>query len=461
MSSSAFTPTTTQVTTEVPVNVPVVTAWQSYSPNIYEGANLKNSDFTSRNARYRRVGDSVEIQAMFLGNSNARSGTGQFIVSIPSGLTVDTSKLSDSSRSINGYISTGVGSPLDGTISLAIANGQIGAIDKAVGAISYNNTTLNPTNSEFSLYASIPISEWSSGVTTLADRALEEYAASTSGTWDANATAAQTIYGPEGAPITGTITAGLRNKVVRFQSPILPTDKIFLEIYNFNGNPGWVSHTDVGFGIVQQLAQIYGAQINPVNAGFNTDCIVYFYQYTQPAGNSYGGAGQQWTNGLRWRLRKVSSGAQVGYPISTKNIVGATDGVAPVTGMLGQIVQETTSANGGTNTVANVTNTNVRVLSLPAGTWDVVGYASINNLPTTPVRQILTLTTSSATNGTQTIDRFDYMYPASLTGSFGTSTPQVRLNLATTTTIYLVMYSQGASGSVTVDGAQIRAIRIA
>jgi len=260
------------------------------------------------------------------------------------------------------------------------------------------------------------------------------------------------VNGPDGATMLTTTPAGASESfTITSASSVLSTDSFSIE-FQRGGVGGWFRSTD-------RVDPLRFDGTNFIGAGVyfdGTNIVLIRGKYARGVTSPWSGL-----SGDKWRVRKVQSGAAVGYPVSARNIIGDTSGSVVPTGMLGQIVQETTSANGGTNTVANVTNTNVRVLSLPAGTWDVVGYASINNLPTTPVRQILTLTTSSATNGTQTIDRFDYMYPASLTGSFGTSTPQVRLNLATTTTIYLVMYSQGASGSVTVDGAQIRAIRIA
>lgn len=138
----------------------------------------------------------------------------------------------------------------------------------------------------------------------------------------------------------------------------------------------------------------------------------------------------------------------------------AGDGSAIPAGCVGEVRQETTTANGGTNTVANTTPTAVRVLIVPAGVWDIIGYCSVSALPASPVRQLLSLGTSVA-NGTQAIYRSDTMYPASLTGSLTTYTPIVRFEFSSQSTIYLTMFSQGSSGNTTVDQAQIRAIRIA
>ena len=456
MSSSAFTPTTTQVTTEVPVNVPVVTAWTAYTPATITGYTTSSSLY-----EWRRLGDTIQVRGRFLTASTSATAAS---FTLPSGLTarsvtVQTNGLWTRATTASSQIKTGHLYSTNGSNVINFSSGNFSTSDNPQSTFNGSGWGGSGEVIVFEVWA--VINEWAgSGTTTLADRALEEYA------WNSDETASSNTssfsYGADGVLFPNITAHGTSiNKRVRFTTPILSTDSIILE-YQQSSSGSWRS-ASARFPLVQSGAAGYGIELRNVNS---TDIDVGFRaQGAISNGATYASNGELWslyrTDNWKWRVRKISAGAQVGYPISTKNIVGATDGVAPVTGMLGQIVQETTSANGGTNTVANVTNTNVRVLSLPAGTWDVVGYASINNLPTTPVRQILTLTTSSATNGTQTIDRFDYMYPASLTGSFGTSTPQVRLNLATTTTIYLVMYSQGASGSVTVDGAQIRAIRIA
>ena len=289
----------------------------------------------------------------------------------------------------------------------------------------------------------------------MADRSVEEYSFNTS-TTDTNDTTAFG-YGISGNTFPGTLTTA-KTKRVRFTTPIQPTDILIVE-KKYSGDSYWTpmiteSDSTAGSQVISTFSassEVGFGQLRIVNS---TDVDVVFRRYRTGT--------TDWTTALgSWRVRKVSGGAQVGYPISSANIVGRVDGNAPATGMVGQLLTETTTANGGTNTVTNNTQTNIRVLSLPAGVWDVVGYGSVVTLPTGPIRQILGLSTISATNGTQAIDRLDYPYPATLTGSFGTSTPIVRFNLSSTTTIYLVAYSSGTSGSTTFDGGSIRATRIA
>ena len=392
MSNSAFTPSTTTVTNNVPVNVPVVTAWEAYTPDIFEGSNLKNSDFSSRNGRHRRVGDSVQIEMVLLGNSNARSGTGQFCVSIPSGLTIDTTKLSDSSRSLTGNISIGTGSPLDGVVSISRTSNLIGAIDKVVGTIAYNNTTLNPANAEMSIYATVPIAEWAgSGTTTLATRAVEEYAWN-SNTADGNDTTSF-AYGPSGV-VFGSYTSN-RQKTVRFQSAILPTDSLAIEIL-IPGSTAWQPIQTVNNYasiFVEAGATNYGMRFEPLNS---TDVIIIFGAWRKPSSGTYAAAGAPWSDitTTRWRLRKVSGGAAVGFPVSARNIVGDTSGSVVPTGMLGERIFSQAS---GISVAASNTIRGLGTLSFQAGTWMIFCSSSLT-WSGDPNGSSLILSTTSATS---------------------------------------------------------------
>jgi hypothetical protein len=80
-----------------------------------------------------------------------------------------------------------------------------------------------------------------------------------------------------------------------------------------------------------------------------------------------------------WRVRKVSGGAQVGYPISTRNIVGDTSGTAVPTGMLGEstaiAVATATSVPSGTVAITGLSQT------LSAGTWAIFSDGTVTVVP--------------------------------------------------------------------------------
>lgn len=128
--------------------------------------------------------------------------------------------------------------------------------------------------------------------------------------------------------------------------------------------------------------QSYTPTISPIS-GNSTDIDVAFGQYSIANGATYGAAGFAWNNlaGVNitdWRLRKVSSGAQVGYPVSARNIVGDTSGTVVPTGMLGENYTKT-----GSDTALSTATTSVVSQSLSAGTWlinaGITAVSSANN----------------------------------------------------------------------------------
>jgi microcystin-dependent protein len=172
----------------------------------------------------------------------------------------------------------------------------------------------------------LPIAQWSSNV-TMADRAVEEYVFNTS----TSTTATDTTsfgYGISGAKIQA-ITAGLTRRV-RFTSPILATDTIFVEVstdqikwQNLAG--GWQAINAANISpITYQNGVYYG--IGKLTIQNATDVDVFFGDYASATGATYGAAGAAWTTPGQgyWRCRKISGGASVGFPISARNIVGDT-----------------------------------------------------------------------------------------------------------------------------------------
>jgi hypothetical protein len=388
MSSSAFTPTTTQVTTEVPVNVPVVTKDKLFTPII--GI---SGTFSSQKGEYQRAGNrmNARVQLSFATVSAINS---PYTLTLPDSLTYDGSNIPVSDEPIVGTFSLWDASAsyieFMGTVHVNSSNSLK---FKAHGQTAFNNSSTPVTiaaNDILEIQFSIPIAEWAgSGTTTLADRALEEYASNSGGQGTAAATsytnASFVVYGSNGSliPSVGSTTPDAATEyIVRFQSQILPTDTIILELNRFGS---WLPIASglAGTGAVmyqRQASAYYGIGFNQIN-GSTTDCLVQFGNYgARPPGpgGSFAGLGETWStySSVRWRLRKVSSGSQVGYPISTKNIVGATDGVAPVTGMLGETLSiiSTGTLQIPTSSAGDITGMS---LSLPPGVWRLTLKASV------------------------------------------------------------------------------------
>ena len=77
-------------------SVPVVTAWQSYTPSLAtaDGAAITNGVVTGK---YRRVGDTMEfsISVSFPNGPSGSPSVEQWLVTVPSGLQLDTSRISN------------------------------------------------------------------------------------------------------------------------------------------------------------------------------------------------------------------------------------------------------------------------------------------------------------------------------------------------------------------------------
>jgi hypothetical protein len=218
-----------------------------------------------------------------------------------------------------------------------------------------------------------------------------EYAASTTGTWDADAAAANTIYGPSGAPISGALTL-YRFKVVRFQTPIQTGDKIEVElsddgVYWFPANGATYKNKAVLPSMNSGGYAWSGVNVKKT-AGNSTDVTVTFGQFVNIA-NDDSPTGD-WGEGGYWRVRKTSAGAAVGFGIvnpgvsaglvSANGLPGRTDGVAVGAGYVGEEAELAT----GVATCNGVSDTLVVTKTLDVGTWLVIAStnAAVSNAQT-------------------------------------------------------------------------------
>lgn len=399
MSNSAFTPTQIEVTNEVPVNVPVVTAWEAYTPTLTSSGGgsvtLNATGKVDPYGRWRRVGDSIEIELGFEnGSGGAASGTaGNILLSIPSGITIDSTKIKLLSGFItplgHGSVSSGSGYSNGQSASYLSSSNRI-ALIKGATATFYQVSDVIASFC-IGIKITLPVAEWAgSGTTTLATRAVEEYAWSTDATTTAGNTQTDNgLYGNGPAGIRfysfASTTANSRTtKRVRFQSPILATDTVIFE-YSENAGLSWYAASNGFISVSFAGSSIYGVNIVPVS-GSTTDYYVQFGNRGYLQSNAtYGGDGNAWSilagnvNYL-WRVRKVSGGAQVGYPVSARNIVGDTSGSVVPTGMLGEEKKITNNSTIVTNSVTQNTWYDVSgmTIELTPGIWDISATSRIN-----------------------------------------------------------------------------------
>jgi hypothetical protein len=311
----------------VQVQGSAIGAWKAYTPKWTASSTqpvLNNGTITGF---YCEVGDSIELQVALISGTTTTYGTGSWLFSLPDAFSINTAKLSSDalSQNLGSAVATITASQnvYDGIVQYASAgNVYVLATDAATPAgwgvavpTAWSSTT---ANQRVGISCTIPVNELSSNV-TLANRAVEEYAWN-GGTWDADDS---TTFGngPSGAAITGALTAQT-TKVIRFNSPIQSTDTLILEFstdrVKWMQAPCFVGYAVDSYNI--QNTTTYGPLLVRV-ATPSTDLAIIFGQYASVTTGVYASAGSAWEAGSYYRVRKVSGGASVGYPISSANIV--------------------------------------------------------------------------------------------------------------------------------------------
>jgi hypothetical protein len=305
-----------------------VTDWQAYTPVTFAGFGT----ISSSQVFWRRVGDSIEIQARFATEIHTPT---EARVSLPTGLTISSTGIS-SAAVVGTYV---VNTAADNNVKfgpLVTAAGVdyfvfgVGEYTETLAPLSGVNGTVFPSMQTISFFARVPIVGWSSNI-TMADRAVEEYA-SNRNTANADDTTSF-AYGIEGSLFL-TSTSTSRQKRVRFTTPIQATDTLTIEVQPGPGTK-WRSYLNVPtyatLGFLNQGGSEYGITI--LSTVGETDANVYFGSYAaQAAPFTYGAAGTPFNTlnaaGWRWRVRKVSGGAQAGFPINDVNIVRLRENIA-------------------------------------------------------------------------------------------------------------------------------------
>ena len=431
-----------------------ITDWQSYTPT---GAWVSNTTYTGL---WRRVGDTMECQVKVLTSGAPTSAN--LYVTIPSGCTIDTTKITDTGAPF--YI-CGIGGVNDSySIAYKLAVGyrdtsSVYAVyqNNASGAVGYV-TQVAPITFGASDYVDIsftvPISGWSSSV-TMANRAVEEYAA-TGGTWDA--VSSTTVYGIAGQAMGGTLSAS-RTKTITFQTPIQATDFIHLE--GSNDGKFWtpligstIGGVVIGFGFDSAGSFSFGARFGTAT----TNSIeVIFAAYANQANDD--SPIINWpSSGAYWRVRKVSGGASVGYPVSARNIVGDVSGTTVPSGYIGEVT-DSGSLGGAVN--VSTTAKSIGSITLQKGVYMITGTtvysgASGNNYYLACIKT----TADSDSSTTYGLDKgIGFVITASGIGS--TITLCLPVNISSATTYYLnCLTSSGAATSGGILGS-LRAVRIA
>lgn len=150
-----------------------LTEWTSFT-SVFEGSTTDPTkgtiDYDS--FHYRRVGDSMEIHGSYRHTTAGTAGSGTYLLRVPGGLTIDTSKLYTVSGSDNGVVgSCQFGAGENYGLTLAYSSTQLSfsagssTIAEAPWSSTFTGNTFGDINVRFSFHARVPILEWAGAST--------------------------------------------------------------------------------------------------------------------------------------------------------------------------------------------------------------------------------------------------------------------------------------------------------
>jgi hypothetical protein len=334
----------------VQVQGSAIGAWKSFTPTGSWSANTTYTGF------YREVGEDVEINVNIALAGAPTSAA--LTVNMPTGFTINSSKMAaTTSSAVLGLVSIYDAAPAtyEGRILYSSISAVAVVVEKSDGtygayvAVTEAVPQTFATGDKVQLSYKVPVNELSSNV-TLANRAVELYGYTTD-TWDG--AGSTTAFGPAGQTMAGALTTS-RAKTVTWPDNVQSTDSIDLELASTAYPNNWSKASSVAPLAMDSTGDATKSAGFTIASGAANTTVVTFNRY-KTIGNDDAPA-VDWANTMIWRLRRVSGGASVGYPVGSQNIVGRTDGVAPAAGMVGEIIG---TAQGGTNATVYATTSSI------------------------------------------------------------------------------------------------------
>jgi hypothetical protein len=145
----------------------------------------------------------------------------------------------------------------------------------------------------------------------------------------------------------------------------------------------------------------------------------------------------------------AATATSVAFNPTTGGIIGTTAADSAAAGFVGQIMTSNI-ASGSPVSVSNSTAFNLTSLNLTAGDWDVYGniYYAVSVTAVANMYAWCSLTSASMPDNSLV----SVLYPASLENSGGLNAPFFRVNVSTTTTVYLSGYSVFSGSTVNASG---------
>ena len=306
----------------------VVGEWQSYTPTL-KGSLGDPTLGTGGQALgwYRRVGSSIELEVAFKTGTSPNAGTGAYYTTLPTGLTIDFSRMIDGadggnlqnfvSQGSGIYNNSGVGSVGIAPFTNGITNGiffkEVTSgtdLSATYPSIWWNNSGIGDT---IQIRASVPIVEWAgSGTVNLAQNDKQFLSNSSTSTTTSDTTSFS--YGPTGNSVVAVSSTGVWvKKRVQLQAgswtatggtPIVKVSPDGLL---------WLNAVDV-FPANQISGLFYGIDIQA--AGASTVDIAF--------GGDGANSTQAWSvfTAYKWRVDVAQSNEAIGFGSATATSSG-------------------------------------------------------------------------------------------------------------------------------------------
>ncbi len=400
--------------------------------------------------RGRQDGDCLELRLLFVSSSDRTDAATDVIITLPSRFTIDTDKLNGGYTSSRYAGNIGNATLWDNSAGDLLVQQPYAASSTSISfrredglATLKLESVDNADNLQMTVL--LPIVGWSSNV-TMANRAVERFFYTSESFDAAGSTTVEGISGQATTNLTAT-----RSKTISVPG-LLATDKVSVELSHQNSD-AWFNSVDLAPLTVDTTgAGLSGVYISGASSSSGT-VTVAFQRYKWAANDD--SPVFDWGTNLRWRLRVVSGGASVGFPVSTRNIVGDTSGTTVPSGFIGGKLNGTILAPSLTSTVT----ANAASIALTPGVWLLTARAYFNAAGTTTTSQtILGLSTTTATIDTDK----QVVSGTCAAGVDPCMTITEYVNIAATTTYYLACNATFAVSTMSIHANSVfYAVRIA
>jgi hypothetical protein len=392
--------------------------WTSFSMSITSsGTSPTRGTVEFEQAFWKRSGPNMEIIWNYKQTALGSAGTGNYVFGLPSGYTIDSTKIA-----LNHDVNLGSGYGYNGTTEYVLFPGPdaagTGIILRVYNAINTiqgvgaSNISFGNAVARIYFRASIPITQFAgNGVLNVGAGAQQEWASNSNSTNTATDTSSFS-YGPAGSLIPNGATGTTYARTVRLQYAYQQGDDLVVQVDQGGGS--WVDAHARGFPFLTQGTNSYGILLLPTVG--STDVVVQFRTGGyEPSNATFAGAGSPWSGiaTWKWRLAKRNPSSPVGFGLAGTDgssglymagrAPGLVTGAAISAGNVGEVKYATLS-----NVTLSITATSYDAGSLIVGpgVWMVYGKVHLGVAGTTQTQLVVGISETSATlsNSYLTVD---------------------------------------------------------